>query len=106
MVMADGRIDCQGKVLESDAPRRLALTWHVEWIEEMRRLPETIVTFQIDALGDVVRFMVTEFPPQGIDEKYLEGGRKGWPIILSGLKSLLETGRPMPKFQLPDMPTE
>jgi uncharacterized protein YndB with AHSA1/START domain len=104
--MEDGRIDCQGKVLESDSPRRLALTWHVEWMEELRRLPEAVVTFQIEPLGDVVRLTVSEFHPHGIDEKYVEGGRRGWPVILSGLKTLLEMGRPMPKFELPDMPTE
>ncbi len=106
LVMEDGRIDSQGKVLESDPPRRLDVTWHVEWIEEFRRLPEAIVTFQSDPLGDVVRLTVSEFHPEGIDPKYLEGGRRGWPIILSGLKTLLETGRPLPKFELPDMPTE
>lgn len=88
--------------------RRFAgrLAWHVEWTEEFRHLPEAIITFQIDALGDVVRLRVSEFHPEGIDENYLEGGRRGWPIILSGLKSLLEAGRPLPKFELPDMPTE
>ena len=105
LVMEDGRIDCQGKVLESDPPRRLALTWHVEWMEEFRRLPEAIITFQIDPLGKVVLLTVSEFHPEGIDEKYVEGGRRGWPIILSGLKTLLETGHPLPRFELPDMPT-
>ncbi len=74
LVMADGRIDSQGKVLEADPPRRLAVTWHVEWMEDFRQLPEAIVTFQIDPLGDVVRFTVSEFHPAGIKEKYLEGG--------------------------------
>jgi uncharacterized protein YndB with AHSA1/START domain len=106
LVMEDGRIDCQGKVLESDRFRRLVLTWHVEWMEELSHLPEAVVTFQIDAFGEVARLTISEFHPAGINEKYLEGGRKGWPIILSGLKSLLETGHPMPKFQLPDMATE
>lgn len=106
LVMVDGRIDCQGKVLESDPPRRLAVTWHVEWMEEFRQLPEIIATFQIDPLGDVVRLTISEFHPDGIDPKYLEGGRRGWPIILSGLKSLLETGRPLPRFDLPDMPVQ
>ncbi len=106
LVMKDGRIDCEGKVLEADPPRQLALTWHVEWMEEFRNLPEAIVTFQIDAFGSVVRLTVSEFHPEGIDPKFVEGGRRGWPIILSGLKSLLETGHPLPKFQLPEMPTE
>jgi len=96
--MEDGRIDVRGKVLECDPPRRLSITWHVEWIEEFRRLPEVCVSFQIDPLGDVVRLTMGEFHPKPLDEKYLEGGRRGWPVILSGLKSLLETGRPLPKF--------
>jgi uncharacterized protein YndB with AHSA1/START domain len=106
LVMADGRIDSQGKVLESEPPRRLAVTWHVEWLEELRHLPPAIVAFQIDALGKVARLTVSEFHPEGIDRKYVEGGRRGWPIILSGLKTLLETGRPLPRFALADMPTE
>jgi len=31
-------VDCQGKVFESDPPRQLSMTWHVEWMEEFRRL--------------------------------------------------------------------
>lgn len=106
LVMEDGRIDCQGKVLESDPPRRLVLTWHVEWMEELRHLPEALVSYQIVSLGEVVRLTVSEFHPEGIDPKYVEGGRRGWPIILSGLKTLLETGRPLPKFEMPEMPVE
>ncbi len=98
--MEDGRIDVQGKVLECDPPRRLSVTWHVEWIEEFRHLPEAHVTFQLDPLADVVRLTMTESHPERIDDKYLEGGRRGWPVILSGLKSLLETGRPLPEFDL------
>lgn len=36
--------------------------------------------------------------PKPIDDKFLEGGRRGWPVILNGLQSLLETGRPLPEF--------
>jgi hypothetical protein len=41
-----------------------------------------------------------EAHPTSIDEKLLEGGRRGWPVILSGLKSLLEPGKPLPKFDM------
>ena len=96
--MPDGRVDTQGRVLEADPPRRLSLTWHVEWVEEFRDLPEAIVTYDIEKVGEAVRLTMTESHPEPIDEKYLEGGRSGWPFILSGLKSLLETGRPLPEI--------
>jgi uncharacterized protein YndB with AHSA1/START domain len=96
--MPDGRVDVRGKVLESDPPRRLSITWRVEWLEELRNLPDSIVTFQIDPLGGVVRLTMTESHPGGVEEKYLEGGRRGWPIILSGLKTLIESGHPLPAF--------
>jgi len=31
-------------------------------------------------------------------KNFRKGGRRGWPVILSGLKSLLETGKPVPEF--------
>ena len=101
LLMEDGRIDTQGKVLVCDPPRFLSVTWHVEWMEEFRRLPEAVVVFRIEPLGDLVRLTVSEYHDESLDPKYLEGGRQGWPLILSGLKTLLETGEPLPAFQMP-----
>ena len=100
----DGTLDVQGKVAKCDPPRLLSLTWHVEWMEEFRRLPDALVTFQIDKLGEVVRLTMTESHQIPMDDKTLEGGRRGWPVILSGLKSLLETGRALPPFQFDPPP--
>jgi uncharacterized protein YndB with AHSA1/START domain len=102
LLMEDGRIDSGGKVLVCEPPRRLAISWRVEWLEEYRKLPEAIVTFDIEPVGEVVRLTVTQLNAP-IDEKYLEGGRQGWPVILSGLKSLLETGKPL-KMPVPQPP--
>jgi hypothetical protein len=63
-------------------------------------VPENLVTFQIDPLGEVVRLTMTESHQEPVEDKLLEGGRRSWPIILSGLKTLFETGRPLPKFDL------
>jgi uncharacterized protein YndB with AHSA1/START domain len=101
LMMEDGRIDTQGKVLACDPPRFLSVTWHVEWMEEFRRLPEAVVAFRIEPLGDLVRLTVSEYHDEWLDPKYLEGGRQGWPLILSGLKTLLETGQPLPAFEMP-----
>jgi uncharacterized protein YndB with AHSA1/START domain len=94
----DGTLDVEGTILECDPPRRVSFTWRVMWIEEYRNLPPALVTFQLDSLGEVVRLTMTEAHDESIEEKLLEGGRKGWPVILSGLKSLLETGHALPKF--------
>jgi uncharacterized protein YndB with AHSA1/START domain len=110
-LMEDGRTDVFGNILECEPPRVLSFTWNVEWrdehakalgrpLDELRRLPESMVTFQIDALGEVVRLTMTESHQIELDEKMLEGGRRGWPVILSGLKSLLETGRALPAFNM------
>ena len=85
-------------MLQCEPERLLSVSWHVEWMEEMRHLPPCIVTYQIGPLGQVVRLTMIESHPEPIDEKCLEGGRRGWPIILSGLKTLLETGHPLPEF--------
>ena len=94
----DGKLDVEGKVVECDPPRKLSVTWRVMWIEEMRKLPECLVTYQIDDLGKVVRLTMTEAHQIELDDKMLEGGRRGWPVILNNLKTLLETGCPLPEF--------
>ena len=100
----EGRVDIQGRVIVCDEPRLLSYSWRVMWLDEYRGLPEAIVTFQIDPLGDIVRLTLTEAHPTAIDEKYLDGPRRGWPYILSGLKTLLETGAPLPA--LPALPSQ
>jgi uncharacterized protein YndB with AHSA1/START domain len=94
----DGTLDVEGKVVECDAPKRLSVTWRVMWIPEFRKLPDCLVTYQIDDLGKVSRLTLTEAHQIKLDDKILEGGRRGWPMILCGLKTLVETGKPLPKF--------
>jgi uncharacterized protein YndB with AHSA1/START domain len=95
LLMEDGTVDVQGTVQISDPPRLLEVSWHVEWNEEARKLPYCRVRYEIEPMGSAVRLTMTEIHDEPIEEKYLEGGRQGWPMILSGLKTLLETGRPL-----------
>lgn len=96
----DGSLHASGKVLEYDPPRRLSYSWRAETSDDLRELPETILTFTTDGLGDVVRLTMEEFHAGPIDPKYLENGRQTWPVIFSSLKSLLETGRSLPPFDM------
>jgi uncharacterized protein YndB with AHSA1/START domain len=96
-------VDVRGKIVEADPPRKLVVTWIVESVEAFKNLPEAIVTYEIEPMGEVIRLTMTESHPAPIPEHLLEGGRTGWPIILCGLKSLLETG-PVPKIPMPQPP--
>ncbi|MGO8674006.1 MAG: SRPBCC family protein [Capsulimonadaceae bacterium] len=100
LILEDGTLDTQGKVLEADPPRRLVVTWHVEWVDENQHLPEVVVSYDIEPISTVVRLTMTERHPHDIDPTYLEGSNKCWPVILSGLKSLLETGEGLPPFPI------
>jgi len=93
--MEDGRVDIKGRVVEYDPPRRLSVTWGVDWIEEFRELPESLVTYDIEPMGGSVKLTMTEAHQWDVPNAILAGGRQGWPLILSGLKSVLETGKPI-----------
>ncbi|MFF7674566.1 ArsR/SmtB family transcription factor [Actinacidiphila glaucinigra] len=96
-------------VLESEPPRRLSYTWHTftpEWAanagvdEEVRaRLAadrRSQVTFEIEPLGETVRLTVVH-EAHDPGSAVLGMVSQGWPALVSGLKTLLETGEPLPE---------
>jgi uncharacterized protein YndB with AHSA1/START domain len=95
LLLPDGRVNVRGKVVVYDPPRKLSVTWQVEWPEEFRRLPECLVTYELVQAGEAVRLTMTESHCWDVPEAILSGGRMGWPAILSSLKSLLEGGKPL-----------
>jgi len=94
MRMPDGRFYIKGRVVEWDPPRRLQMTWAVDF-EEFRELPESLVTYEIETLGKSVKLTMTESHQWDVPDAILAGGRQGWPLILSSLKSVLEIGQPI-----------
>jgi uncharacterized protein YndB with AHSA1/START domain len=88
-------------LLKFEPPRLLSYTWHSPCGQEPLDEPPSRVTFEIERLGATggpkgssVRLTVThdEFQPES---KVYPGISKGWPAVLSNLKTLLETGRPL-----------
>jgi uncharacterized protein YndB with AHSA1/START domain len=93
--LPDGRVNVRGKVIDYDPPRKLTVTWRVEWPQEFGKLPECLVSYEIAPAGAAVRLTMTESHSWDVPEAILSGGRIGWPAVLSSLKSLLETGKPL-----------
>jgi uncharacterized protein YndB with AHSA1/START domain len=92
-VSPEAKVRLIGEVLESRPPHRLVITW-IDPKEKANRDRHSRVAFDIESVGDMVRLTVSH------DD--LESGsqmdvsiRAGWPRVLSSLKSLLETGRPL-----------
>ena len=89
-------VDIVGHVVEISPPRHLVLTWASP---KDAQDPDKVsrVTFDIETCGDGVRLTVThsELEP---DSPMLSGISRGWPLVLSGLKTLLETGEPLPSL--------
>jgi uncharacterized protein YndB with AHSA1/START domain len=91
----DGRVHMSGRVVEWNPPRRFSCTWLVEGMPEFRELPECLVTYEIEQAGSAVKLTMTESHSWDVPDDVLAGGRAGWPAILSSLKSVLETGKPL-----------
>lgn len=93
---ADGRIADTGEVLEYDPPRRLVLKWRNEFMPELKAEGYSRCVMELEPSGDMVKLTITH----AIDRENSEFIQKvsgGWPKILSSLKSLLETGKPLPE---------
>jgi uncharacterized protein YndB with AHSA1/START domain len=89
---SDGAPHISGEVIECDSPRKLTVTFNVNWPELIEKLGPTLVSYEIEPAGDAVRLTMTESHDRPLSDDILSGGREGWPAILSSLKSLLETG--------------
>jgi uncharacterized protein YndB with AHSA1/START domain len=79
-----------GENVEVDPPRRLVQTFKALWSEEVEREGTSRVTWEIEPVGDdsCQLRVIHDQLPEGANSQ-LWGG---WPMILSGLKTLLETG--------------
>jgi uncharacterized protein YndB with AHSA1/START domain len=79
----------EGENLEVDPPRRLVQSFNALWGEDVKRESTSRVTWEIEPVGDSCRLTLThdELSEDANSELY-----GGWPMILSGLKTLLETG--------------
>jgi uncharacterized protein YndB with AHSA1/START domain len=91
----DGALHISGEVVECDPPKKLTVIFNFNWPELIEKPGSTLITYEIEQAGDAVRLTMSEAHDRPLSDDILSGGRQGWPAILSSLKSLLETGKPL-----------
>ena len=79
----------EGENLEVDPPRRLVQSFRASWGDDVKAEGTSRVTWEVEPVGDSCRLTVTHDQLRDGANDQLYGG---WMMILSGLKTLLETG--------------
>jgi uncharacterized protein YndB with AHSA1/START domain len=89
LTVAPGTPLAEGENVEVDPPRRLVQTFTALWSDEAKAEGTSRVTYEIEPVGDSCRLTVIHDELREDASAELYGG---WPMILSGIKTLLETG--------------
>jgi uncharacterized protein YndB with AHSA1/START domain len=85
---ADGALMIDGEVVEVTPKTRIVSTFLAPWAENAR---STRVTFEIEPVGELCKFTLTHHDYKDSNA----GADSGWRIVVDGLKTLLETGKPL-----------
>ena len=91
LVSNDGQVYDSGTIVEADPPRRLVIRWHNEIAPAFKAEGEVLCTMELEQHGTAVKLTITHTMERE-GSKLIAGVSKGYPIVLSNLKSLLETG--------------
>ena len=93
-LVLNGKTTDVGEILEADPPRRLCYSFRHILNEAARNERPSRVTFVLEPHGKLVKLtlMHEDFAENSV---ILDGISKGWPAIMSSLKSLLESGAPL-----------
>lgn len=91
IVAPNGTVPDSGEVVEIDPPKKLVLSWKHHFTPSAAHEPLTRLTYDLEPQGEMVKLTViheSDVP----DSKVIGATSQGWPVILSSLKSMLETG--------------
>ncbi len=91
---ADGSIADRGEVLEIEPPNHLVLSWSNVFRPECAAEGATRASFTLEPAGENVKLTVKHEIDRD-NSVFLKALSNGWPLVLSSLKSLLETGQPL-----------
>ena len=94
--VADGAFRVvDGEILEIEPEKRLVMSWKAHWDESVSKDRASRVTHELSAVGpSTTKLRIIHDDFDGLTATYT-GSVEGWPLMMSSLKSLLETGRPL-----------
>lgn len=90
-MIPDGRVADSGEILEIEPYRKLVLSWHNQFVPEMRAEGPSRLTYELEPVGESVKLTLTHEMDRP-DSQLIGAVSQGWPHLLASLKSLLETG--------------
>jgi uncharacterized protein YndB with AHSA1/START domain len=84
-----------GEILDIETENRLVMSWNAHWDESVAKDRPSRVTFELSTAGpSTTKLHVVHDDFDGETSTY-SGSVEGWPLMMSSLKSLLETGKPL-----------
>ncbi len=96
MLAPDGKPNASGEIVEIEEPKRLVVSWRGEKSPELQAEGHSRCTYEIEATpGGTVRLTVTHEIDRP-NSALIRGVSGGWPMVLSNLKSFLESGEALP----------
>lgn len=94
--MGDGDFKVvDGEILDVEREKRLVMSWKAHYDEAVEKDAPSRVAFELTASGPGATRLHLVHDEFGNDSATYVGSVEGWPLMLSSLKSLLETGRPL-----------
>ena len=91
MLFPGGRLADMGEILEIDPPRRVVIRWLNEWKPEFKAEGPTRCTVELQPVDRAVKLTIAHEIDQP-ESEFIKALSVAWPITISNLKSLLETG--------------
>ena len=98
MLTPDGRLADSGEVLDIEKPKKLVLKWRHEIVPELKAEGYSQCTITLSPQADAIELKIIHEIDHA-DSKLIAGFGEGWPPLMSSLKSLLETGEPLPSLR-------
>ena len=91
LLFPDGRTADVGEILEIDPPRRMVIRWQNEWKPEFKAEGPTRCAIELEPVDRAVKLSITHEIDRA-ESELIKALSVSWPITMSNLKSLLETG--------------